>query len=183
MKKISLIATIAMLIVTMASAQDSTQLALWNNFNNHYEDKWSIRWDVGDKHACVNAGIPFLRNFVEYISNKRYHTPDIPRSEFQSPHEKRFYELLKSLGYDPKAQHPAGPYHIDIALQSNVKKLAIEIDGERWHTTLTGERLERDIVRDRNLRRMGWDVLRFWVHELKYDLDNCIKSVESHLNK
>ena len=154
-----------------------------NLFNVSITRARSILWVVGDKQACVNAGIPFLKNFVEYISNKRYHTLDIPRPEFQSPHEKRFYELLRTLGYDPKAQHPAGPYHIDIALQSNGKKLAIEVDGEQWHATLTGERLERDIVRDRNLRRMGWHVIRFWVHELKYDIDNCIKTVERHLNQ
>lgn len=154
-----------------------------NLFNVSITRARSILWVVGDKNACVKADISFLRNFVEYIINRRYHTLDIPRSEFQSPHEKRFFEVLTSLGYEPIAQHPAGPYYIDIALQCNGKKLAIEVDGERWHTTLTGERLERDIVRDRNLRRMGWDVLRFWVHELKYDLDNCIKFVERHLNQ
>lgn len=152
-----------------------------NLFNVSITRARSILWVVGDRQACVSAGIPYLKNFVEYIFNKRYKNIDLPRSEFESPNEKRLYEVLKSMGYEPKAQHPVGPYWVDIALQADGKKLAIEVDGERWHTTLTGERLERDIVRDRNLRIMGWDVLRFWVHELKYDLDNCIKSIESRL--
>ena len=62
-------------------------------------------------------------------------------------------------------------------------RIPIEVDGVRWHTDLSGARLERDIVRDRNLHSMGWDVIRFWVHDLKYDLKHCIDLVKIKLNE
>lgn len=138
---------------------------------------------VGDKRACINAGIPYLKNFVMYIEQKRYKNIDLPYGKFQSPWEKKFFEVLISNGYAPVAQEPAGPYFIDIALKAGSYKLAIEVDGQYWHTNLSGNRLERDLVRDHNLRKMGWDVIRFWVHDLKYDLQKCLEVVEKKIDQ
>lgn len=151
---------------------------LWRTLQQRQDQKWkysltqihwfgtftcarNILWVVGDKLICIESGIPFLKNFVEYISKKRYHVINNPSTNLLSSHEKRLFELLRGLGYDPKSQYPAGSYRIDIALQSNGKKLAIVLDGQRWHSTLSGERLERYIVRGRNLRKMCWLVMRF----------------------
>jgi very-short-patch-repair endonuclease len=153
-----------------------------NLFNVAITRARSILWVVGDKNKCINVGIPFLNNFVEYIENKHYNDIDLPYGEFQSPWEKKFFESLVAEGLDPQAQYRSGPYFIDIALPKNGNKIAIEIDGERWHTDLSGERLERDIVRDRNLYSMGWDINRFWVHDLKYDLSNCVKIIMDKVN-
>ena len=152
-----------------------------NLFNVAITRARSILWVVGDRERCMNAGITYLRNFVEYIDHRRYENMDLPYAGFQSPWEKKFFEILIAEGFEPKRQHPAGPYFIDIALLNGNSKLAIEIDGEFWHTTLTGERLERDIVRDRNLRRMGWDVIRFWVHDIKYDLGKCVGIIHNRM--
>jgi len=154
-----------------------------NLFNVAITRARSLLWVVGDRKECINAGIPFLKNFVEYIEHKKYKDIDLPHEGFQSPWEKTFFEVLTSEGWNPITQHPAGPYFIDLALKYEGYKLAIEVDSERWHTAMTGERLERDIVKDRNLRRMGWDVLRLWVHDLKYDLSDCVLKVKNRMNK
>lgn len=152
-----------------------------NLFNVSITRARSILWVVGDRNRCVNAGIPFLTNFVNYIENSHYDNIDLPYGDFQSPWEKKFFEVLVSEGFEPQSQYRAGPYFIDIALTPNGSKVAIEVDGERWHTELTGERLERDIVRDRNLARMGWNVIRFWVHDLKYDMKSCINLLKKQV--
>jgi len=154
-----------------------------NLFNVSITRARSILWVVGDKTRCINAGIKFLKDFVEYIEHERYNNIDLPYKSFQSPWEKRLFEVLVSEGFEPKSQYPTGPYFIDIALFKNGTRLAIEVDGKFWHSTLTGGRLERDIVRDRNLRRMGWKVVRFWVHDLKYDMENCLKIIKEKVNK
>lgn len=152
-----------------------------NLFNVAITRARSILWIVGDREKCVKAGIPYLKSFVEYIEQKQYENIDLPYDGFASPWEKRFYEVLVSEGYQPKIQYPAGPYFIDLALLNGNKKIAIEVDGERWHTDLSGERLERDITRDKNLKRMNFIVLRFWTHDLKYDLAKCVKRIKTIL--
>ena len=141
-----------------------------NLFNVALTRAKSILWIVGDKKKCVNSNITYLRNFVEYVEEEKYKDIDLPYGDFQSPWEKKFFEALVGEGFDPKAQYRSGPYFIDMVLFNDDKKIAIEVDGEQWHTDMTGERLERDIIRDRNLINMGWDVNRFWVHDLKYDM-------------
>lgn len=149
-----------------------------NLFNVAITRARSILWVVGDKQKCINSSIPFLKDFVEYIEHRAYEKTNLPYDKFDSYWEKKFYEVLVSHGYKPIPQYPAGPYLIDLAIITESKKIAIEIDGERWHQTLSGERLERDLTKDKNLIRMGFVVLRFWTHDLKYNLSDCINKVE-----
>ncbi len=80
---------------------------------------------------------------------------------------------------------------------ASIKKynLAIFIDGEFWHGYNWDEKknsiksnrkfwipkIERNMQRDRQvnreLREMGYTVFRFWEHEIKHNLDQCIKDV------
>jgi len=166
--------------VISAGAQDRTigfLRATSNLFNVAITRARSILWVVGDRTACMNAGIKYLKDFVEYIDYKKYKNIDLPYSGFQSPWEKKFFEVLKAEGLNPVSQHPAGPYFIDLAITIGGRKLAVEADGAYWHASLSGERLESDIVRDKNLRRMGWEIIRFWVHDLKYDLKKCVETI------
>lgn len=82
----------------------------------------------------------------------------------------------------------------DIAIKKY--KLAIFIDGEFWHGYNWQEKkkkikinreywikkIERNIARDKKnnqlLKEQDWIVLRFWEHEIKKDLDNCVDKVK-----
>jgi DNA mismatch endonuclease Vsr len=71
-------------------------------------------------------------------------------------------------------------------------KVAVFIDGDFWHgykfsnwehklQVYWREKIKRNIARDRRnhakLRRMGWRVIRIWQHDVKQDLDKCIRNV------
>lgn len=71
------------------------------------------------------------------------------------------YEVFLLEGFHPEIQYPENPFFIDLVLRENDREIAIEIDGERWHTDLVGERLERDLTRDQTLKNMNFTVLRF----------------------
>lgn len=76
------------------------------------------------------------------------------------------------------------------------KKVVIFIDGEFWHGyKWKGKRekikanrdywipkIERTIERDRKnnlqLKKLGWSVLRFWGHEIKRDIQKCIRKTK-----
>jgi DNA mismatch endonuclease, patch repair protein len=77
------------------------------------------------------------------------------------------------------------------------KKVVIFVDGDFWHgynwkklgkvppRGFWQEKIERNMARDkmqtRQLRRDGWTVLRFWEHELKENMDSCVKKVNKTL--
>lgn len=77
----------------------------------------------------------------------------------------------------------------------NKKKLTIFIDGEFWHGFKWEEKkkkiksnrgywikkIEGNIARDkrnnRELKKMGYTVLRFWETEIKKNLDKCLRKI------
>lgn len=79
------------------------------------------------------------------------------------------------------------------------RKIAIFCDGDYWHgynwNTAKNEiksnrdfwipKIESNIARDRNvnaaLAELGWTVFRFWGHEIKNDVAECVTRVEAHI--
>ncbi len=50
-----------------------------------------------------------------------------------------------------------GAYRIDLVVEGNGKRLAVECDGDRWHPI---EKLEDDMARQAILERLGWRFAR-----------------------
>lgn len=70
-------------------------------------------------------------------------------------------------------------YGLDFALFKDERKLNIEIDGERYHRSWTGELCRRDQMRNQRLFELGWGVKRFWVYEVRDDLNRCIQDIKN----
>ena len=76
-------------------------------------------------------------------------------------------------------------------------RIAIFVDGCFWHgcsehyqipgtnTEFWNNKIEKNVKRDRknnsNLRNMGWTVIRFWEHELKNNMGDCINNIRTIL--
>lgn len=56
---------------------------------------------------------------------------------------------------------------IDFAIFNNGQKIAIEVDGEHWHTTK--KQKQKDRFKDYMLKREGWKVIR--IKELNFNED------------
>ncbi|HKC36899.1 MAG TPA: very short patch repair endonuclease [Chitinophagaceae bacterium] len=79
------------------------------------------------------------------------------------------------------------------------EKVVVFVDGEFWHgynwkqkrERIKANRkywipkIERNIIRDKKvnkeLKKQGWKVIRIWEHQLKKDLEKCVRRVTSHL--
>ena len=66
---------------------------------------------------------------------------------------------------------------MDFALIDGDRRLNIEVDGERFHRSWTGELCKRDQLRNQRLIELGWEVKRFWVYEIRDEMDDCVKWV------
>ena len=148
---------------------------------------------IGSKAACSSFGISYLEKFVKYIdtldteaTSEEVETvddygsnyPEIGSDVIVSDWEKKLYESLYQRGIITIPQYKEDQYSLDLALFKNDSKLNIEVDGEQYHRKWDGELLVRDQIRNKRLIELGWDVKRFWVYELKDDLDSCCQSIQ-----
>jgi very-short-patch-repair endonuclease len=75
-----------------------------------------------------------------------------------STFERLVLERLIAAGYDVQTQVSIGSFRIDLVVgDPNRKRLAIECDGEQWHTP---EQLQKDLERQAILERQGWIFVR-----------------------
>jgi very-short-patch-repair endonuclease len=138
---------------------------------------------VGDRERCATCGVPYLEKFAAYALQESQAQAADPGLEppFESLWERVLYERLRAEGLKPMAQYQEGPYRLDLALLSGNLKLDIEVDGERYHRDWNGNLMDRDLVRNQRLQERGWQVLRFWVYQVRDDLDGCVDKVRGAL--
>lgn len=109
--------------------------------------------------------------------------------------ELQLRKALWAMGYRYriKNQLPGKPDIIFIQ-----KKIAIFVDGCFWHkcpihyvppvtraefwSAKIARNVERDMEVDEVLSKMGWNIVRIWEHEIKKDLDGCVRRLEKILN-
>ena len=148
---------------------------------------------VGDKSAALTCGVDYLAKFAVYADQvgtrepvhpmpgatdlgQKY--PPVSNPERVSDWERLFYEALYRANLRPLPQYLVEKYVLDFALTKGDRRLAIEVDGERYHRNWDGELCRRDQIRNERLMELGWDVMRFWVYQIRDDLENCIARVQ-----
>ena len=147
---------------------------------------------VGDRQAALDSGVAYLAGFAEYTRGLASHEGAIPAPEQLGPEypvvahpehvsdwERVFYRAIYAAGLRPVPQYEEAPYTLDFALFDGDRKLDIEIDGENYHRNWDGELCRRDQIRSRRLSDLGWDILRFWVYEVRDDLQGCLARVKA----
>ena len=81
------------------------------------------------------------------------------------------------------SQYQIEKYTVDFLLLNGDKNVAFEIDGERYHENWNGELCKKDQLRKQRLFELGYDVTRFWVYQVRDNLENCFVSLENWKNK
>jgi very-short-patch-repair endonuclease len=79
-------------------------------------------------------------------------------------------------------QYSVEQYELNFALFVGERKLNIEVDGERYHRSRTGELSVRDQLRNLRLIELGWDVRRFWGYELRHRMPDCVASIRKWID-
>ena len=82
--------------------------------------------------------------------------------------ERKAKEALDLLNVEYIPQYPVRTgFVIDFVIFNNGQKIAIETDGEHWHSTK--KQKQRDRFKDYMLKREGWKIIR--IKELNFNED------------
>ncbi|MFB8437914.1 AAA domain-containing protein [Streptomyces niveus] len=106
---------------------------------------------------------------------------DVPQKPFESLFEQHVYLRLKARGYHVIPQCPAGSKRIDLVVVGARGRLAVECDGDRYHTT--PEQIRHDERRDRELQRVGWTFWRIPESEYRFDPDQALSGLWEELKR
>lgn len=146
---------------------------------------------IGDRQAAQNCGVDYLERFAQYASSPRGDDapeepettewgpvyPRVARPELVSPWEHVLYKALYRGGLRPIPQYSVEQYLLDFAIIDGDRRLNVEVDGEHYHRNWDGELCRRDMIRNQRLIELGWDVLRFWVYQVRDELPTCVGRV------
>lgn len=137
---------------------------------------------VGNRSWAAQSGIPHLERLASpsRIPIRQEDSLRPPWYPHESPWEKILFDSLKARGVETEPQYPALGRRLDLALVrkgNNGLKIDIEVDGDRVHRNPDGSRKSDDIWRDIQLQGAGWRVMRFWVYQLREDLDGCVDKI------
>jgi very-short-patch-repair endonuclease/superfamily I DNA/RNA helicase len=97
-----------------------------------------------------------------------------------SDFERLVMKRLIDAGYRVKAQWQVGYYRIDLVVEGNGRRLAIECDGDRYHPL---EKLEEDIARQTVLERLGWQFERIRGSAFYRSQDEAMRPVFTRLEE
>ncbi len=148
-----------------------------NLFNVTVTRARSLLHVVGSREACSESGIPHIQRFASYCTeiersaSSPYETT-LASDERVGPWERPLYDALVAKGLNPSPQHPVNQYRLDLAIISGETRIDVEADGESTHLD---SRI--DTERDSRLESLGWRVVRFWNHQIKDDIDYCVRTV------
>ncbi|GHC83942.1 hypothetical protein GCM10007079_25460 [Nocardiopsis terrae] len=121
------------------------------------------------------------RRYLDYLSRPAEdqagtgvgHVPADERVEpFDSLFEQRVYRALHERGYRVRPQFEAGRYRIDLVVEGGSRRLAVECDGDAFHTEANAE---DDAARQRELERVGWTFVRIRGSRFFRDPDEALR--------
>lgn len=146
---------------------------------------------VGDRNAAARSDVEYLAAFATYVQDIEEGREDVESiGSFGSDYptvvnpdqvsdwERLLYRKLYEAGVRTIPQFSVEKYRLDLAVIDGDRRLNIEVDGERYHRNWTGELCRRDQIRNQRMYELGWDVLRFWVPEIRDDMQGCIARVK-----
>jgi very-short-patch-repair endonuclease len=153
-----------------------------NRFNVAVSRAKQLLHVFGDLTWARNCNIRHIRTLAEFCDRERAERSMAIESGFRTDlvgpvWEPALAKAMTKAGLKFHQQYPACGRFLDFALFKNELKLDVEVDGETYHRTGSGDRVPEDIRRDQALIANGWKVMRFWVYELREDIDGCVEKV------
>ena len=156
-------------------------------------DMWKKRYNVAASRAkdqmwiiySLNPSIDLKpgdirRRLIEHALNPMDLTNILKQgaAQTESEFERRVLERLLKKEFKVTPQWWVGKYRIDLVISGNGKRLAVECDGDKYHTP---DNLVEDMARQAILERLGWTFVRIRGTEFFRNPDKAILPVFAKL--
>jgi very-short-patch-repair endonuclease len=116
---------------------------------------------------------------LRHVAMRADRQVDRPPDPFDSWFEVDVALKLAEAGLRVVPQFEMAGYRIDLVVEGEQSRLAVECDGDRWHGA---ERYEADLGRQRKLERSGWTFARVRGSAFYTNSDAAMSHVWSHLS-
>jgi len=132
--------------------------------------------EIKNQTKAANKKIRELMKDEEYKALHVKRTLDAQNNRESEPERMVKIELdCRGIEYHP---HYQITYNVvDLAFPQ--QKIAIEIDGDYWHST--PRQKDKDRIRDERLKKIGWKILRIKEFEVRKDVKICVDKIEQFL--
>jgi very-short-patch-repair endonuclease len=153
------------------------------------------RYNVAASRACeqmwvvhsldVNIDLKpgdIRRELIEHVENPFRAERELESlaNATESPFEEEVLKNLVHKGYTVVPQWKVGYYRIDMVATCGDKKVAIECDGEKYHSL---DKLAEDMARQAILERLGWRFIRIRGSQYYLDPEKTMEAVLVRLNE
>ncbi len=140
---------------------------------------WVIHSFDPDLHLkAVDIRYRLLQHVRDPDSSVRNFEQEVGRTE--SPFEKEVLKRLTNAGFKVRTQVEVGYFRIDMVVEGDGKRLAVECDGDRYHPI---EKLAEDMNRQAILERLGWKFARIRGSAFYRNPDQAMESVFRRLDE
>ena len=119
---------------------------------------------------------------LDFASNPAGLTSRIAQAQARSgsPMETAVIQRIVTAGYPVTPQFEVGGYRIDLVVGTETRRLAVECDGDRYHTQ---DDLQHDLERQALLERLGWRFVRIRGGEFFRDPDRALQPLFKRLSE
>ena len=152
-----------------------------NRFNVAVSRAKKLLHVFGDVEWARRCGIPHIEQLASSCWGGTRKSAGLRTDLIGPVWEPRLADALKDAGIPFHQQYPASGRYLDFAIMRPGLKLDVEVDGETYHRTYDGSRKREDLDRDLVLVANGWTVMRFWVYELRENMNACIERIRARL--
>lgn len=140
---------------------------------------WVIHSFDPDLHLkAADIRYRLLQHVRDPDSSVRNFEQEVGRTE--SPFEKEVLKRLTNAGFKVRTQVEVGYFRIDMVVEGDGKRLAVECDGDRYHPI---EKLAEDMNRQAILERLGWKFARIRGSAFYRNPDQAMESVFKRLDE
>jgi very-short-patch-repair endonuclease/superfamily I DNA/RNA helicase len=140
---------------------------------------WVVHSFDPDLHLkAADIRYRLLQHVRDPDSSVRNYEQAVVRAE--SPFEKEVLKRITSAGFRVSTQVEVGYFRIDIVVEGDGKRLAVECDGDRYHPI---EKLAEDMNRQAILERLGWKFARIRGSSFYRDPDQAMATVFKALDE
>ncbi|PAE37598.1 AAA domain-containing protein [Bacillus sp. 7884-1] len=111
---------------------------------------------------------------ISYCENPDKEIHSTNRDKCESDFERSVYDQIAAKGYRIIPQFEVAGYRIDLVVEGEKGRIAVECDGDQWHGP---DRYDYDMNRQRILERCGWRFWRVRGSEYYYNPEKALESL------